>query len=707
MDASSVPSTGESVDTAGTALVAFGEWAGQALGMVVVLALLARLLVYVIGYRGYTTTTAAPGRARVIGVVIVAGSSLVATWAFGARGVAGVPGAAGDPIGIAVFAVVVGALGALVLSIGFASSPVVDAKVLTSAGASNDAWAIDVLDQISSAHREGSPQSRVRARGNRADLGDAIQVADRSGNGVAALVAWLLQLFFNVAPWLVQVTILDGISATATLRRNGHMIEEVPLRLAVGTAEQDQHRKLLIMASSFAAMRIAAKYLDITGFYGVESWKSAAYASLAIQTTDEERTEYIELALAEDPANLVAEFEELLDALDEPTDAEKLWVLMSRLESMIVVASTLCGTPVGLDATPDQWHEKMLRRFVDRRRDDPRMTREPPQMMVRAIEWYLGAAGNWVALKTGADGEISSDVAEDELDRRRRNVASVISALADLLTRPEFRNRLGGEAARPEVERMQMRTALAELSIAPWAQPQHRPGVESALLRWFDEAVDTADPALRFLLACALAHEALRVDDDERAEIVEGVRNSVEFARFSAYYREWTFHDPELRLLGADPGLRNLALSGLTTAWEMKRFAEVATTHAAQALGDPGWIDADVIAELRETGEIGAPMLRWIADGAAILRAARRADSGFDETAVLRAVRFLLDDAGFELISLRIAGEHEREALVDRIAEAVYWVPDASERATASRFVDALLEGIASVGSDRGVSAAP
>ena len=40
--------------------------------------------------------------------------------------------------------------------------------------------------------------------------------------------------------------------------------------------------------------------------------------------------------------------------------------------------------------TPDQWHEKMLRRFVDRRRDDPRMTREPPHMMVRAIEWYLG-----------------------------------------------------------------------------------------------------------------------------------------------------------------------------------------------------------------------------------------------------------------------------------------------------------------------------
>ena len=106
---------------------------------------------------------------------------------------------------------------------------------------------------------------------------------------------------------------------------NGHQIDEVSLQLQFGDVNQDIYtRKPLSMGASFAAMGVAAKYYDIKGFYGVETWRSAAYVSLAIQTVDEERRIYIERALAEEPSNLVAECEEVADAFDDETDADSV-----------------------------------------------------------------------------------------------------------------------------------------------------------------------------------------------------------------------------------------------------------------------------------------------------------------------------------------------------------------------------------------------
>ena len=247
--------------------------------------------------------------------------------------------------------------------------------------------------------------STARAnRNNQADLGDVIKVANRTGNGVALLVAWLYQLFFNVSPWLVQVTVLDGLNATATLRWNGHQIDEVSLQLQFGDVNQDNHRKLLSMGASFAAMGVAAKYYDIKGFYGVETWRSAAYVSLAIQTVDEERRIYIERALAEEPSNLVAECEEVADAFDDETDADMLWNRMDRLEPMIDVAARLCGESDVLGVPGSLWHQTPARPTDDRPAKDEFDRPEPPLMMLRLIDWYLGSVSNWIALKLASDG---------------------------------------------------------------------------------------------------------------------------------------------------------------------------------------------------------------------------------------------------------------------------------------------------------------
>ncbi|KRE30434.1 hypothetical protein ASG80_16905 [Agromyces sp. Soil535] len=144
---------------------------------------------------------------------------------------------------------------------GLATRPRVDAKAIAPDGARNEAWAIDTLVQV---RKLNLTHSRIRLEGiNASDLGDFITIADRTGSGLASAVAWLFQALFNAAPWLLQVTVLDGRSAIASIRRNGHLLDEVELELDEGDVEDDHHRELLALAADFAVRKVAERYPDV------------------------------------------------------------------------------------------------------------------------------------------------------------------------------------------------------------------------------------------------------------------------------------------------------------------------------------------------------------------------------------------------------------------------------------------------------------
>ena len=106
--------------------------------------------------------------------------------------------------------------------------------------------------------------SRARLQGlDGSDFGDFITIADRTGSGLASAIAWLFQALFNSAPWLLQVTVLDGRSAVASIRRNGYLLDERELEIAEADAASDHHRELLALAAEYAVTKVAERYPDL------------------------------------------------------------------------------------------------------------------------------------------------------------------------------------------------------------------------------------------------------------------------------------------------------------------------------------------------------------------------------------------------------------------------------------------------------------
>ena len=107
-------------------------------------------------------------------------------------------------------------------------------------------------------------------------------------------------------------------------------------------------------------------------------------------------------------------------------------------------------------------------------------------------------------------------------------------------------------------------------------------------------------------------------------------------------------------------------------------------------------ITEEVLATVRATKGLKGDVRQFISDGAQILRAARAVTApSLGDQAVLRAVRHLLDDAGHDVLSLRLASERDLSGLIDGTAAAVYWVPNPVERIEVAEFIVALVERVA------------
>ncbi|WP_395244105.1 hypothetical protein ACGGZK_18585 [Agromyces sp. MMS24-K17] len=177
------------------------------------------------------------------------------------------------------------------LGVGLATRSRLDAKVITTDGEANEAWSIDALLQVRKVYSE-ELRGHMQQSGS-ADLSEFITLADRSGSGIASAIAWVVQVLFNATPWLLQVTILDGRSAVATMRRNGVAIGERELDLAWGDADADQHRRLLAFAAVFAAAEMESRYRDGRGFDRSEGWEAVAMRRLARSAKGDERGHYL------------------------------------------------------------------------------------------------------------------------------------------------------------------------------------------------------------------------------------------------------------------------------------------------------------------------------------------------------------------------------------------------------------------------------
>lgn len=610
----------------------------------------------------------------------------------------------------------VGVYAALALSVGLATSPRVDARVVSADGHNNPAWAIDVLTQIHSAHGGGESKAAAsHGGGNQPDVGELITVADKSGNGMASLAAAVFQMLFNTSPWLIEVTVLDGVTATVALRRNGHEVEEEVLRLPYGHVEDDHHRELLAMAANFAAIRVAARYPDINGFYGVENWRSAALISVAMITTGPEREACLTLALEEDPSNLVAEYEELFEYVGDQTDASILMERIERLEPMIDLAAKLSGNVPVLDNGQMPWHDDASRRILDRNRKaegdrpsrlqrfvavrpaDRNMLRaltlpEPPMMMLRLMLWYLSSVRNWLAVESAREGRLpDANAPQGDLGSLGSRVECVLRSMVAALVHSDVTPGRG-----ESLERMRMYVAIDDQALGSWAGVQFDQPTRALLNAWFTDAELSTDLDVQHSLACLYVSQMCSSSDRKyRKDRSALVVSSLKYAHFKPYWRDWSIRDPELRLAGGDAKIREVVLPAIADAWLIERFAQVRDRTPVRAVRDPELLTDRVIVELAAAPDLTPDVVRSIAAGAAILRAARRSCLP-DDQAVLRAVRHLLDE-GHDLNSLRSGCEFDFDYVVDGIAEAVYWVPSAPERESIVKFVKDLVHSLDTV----------
>lgn len=603
------------------------------------------------------------------------------------------------------------------LGIGLATRSRLDAKVLTPDGEANSAWAIDALLQVRNANLD-DPRERVE-RPTTPDLGEFIAIADRSGSGIASAIAWLLQVLFNSAPWMLQVTILDGRSGIATLRRNGHQLGEVELQLDFGEATEDQHRKLLALAAAFAAMSMAEQYPDVRGFYRATNWKSVGYLGLArLSRDDDERRHYLSRAIEEEPTSILAEYDRVYDRFERAEDRSALESFMERLEPVVNQAAWLAGEcdQVFPDARMKVWHEYVRRsaetpsvtrddaevrrgieRVLDlrsRRRPRP-LGPEPRAMLLRTLMLYMTAARNWAAF-VDLDG---LDIGDADVEIRRDRVRSAVDRFISILRDEPMDSKHDPFRV---LARMRARAALCYMIFNPEPDAaSHAGGTASARVAatWLAEAGRSLEIEIRYSYACYKARQARRAldsaseDDDDRDGLIGEAISGVRYARHVDFYQREAARDPELKLIGQEPQMRALVLPAIDSAWEIQRFRTVRAALARHGVLQPAAIvDDPALDRLAAAVELPPDEFALLVDAATILRAVQSTgEGGLDERERLRAARYLIDEVGHSVRALLATFAERFDEFVESVATAVYWVPTADEREDVARFLVGLV----------------
>lgn len=670
-----------------------------------VLAVAARLVTLLPGVRNLKLTRRRGAVLRIVGwsLVVITPIVIVAVTVYASDGFTA----------WLVVALPLALVAAAVLGPGLASRSRLDAKVMASDGSINTAWSIDALVQVRNANLD-DPAERVE-RPSTPDLGEFIAIADRSGSGIASAVAWLFQVLFNSAPWMLQVTIVDQRSGIATLRRNGHQIDEVELTLEWESPEADQHRKLLALAAGFTAMKMAERYPDVRGFYRASNWKSVGFLGLARMTRGDERRHYLNRAIEEEPTSLLAEYDRVFDRLDSLAGREAQEDFLDRVEPIVNQAAWLSGEqPVFADVHPKVWHSfvrtaaerggphldpsdvraalRPLRKRIEESRRARPHEKEPRAMLLRSLMAYLTAARNWAAYV-----ELDETAADDPaVAERRERIRAVVDRYIALLEQEN-----GSPRRDPNriLARMRARAALSYGIFNPgvadaWAgSPPSRPAASpqyAAAQRWMADAGESLETEIRYSYACFTARRALAVaSPEEHAALVEEAVRGIRYARHADYYQREAARDPELMLLGREPRMRELVLAPIASSWQIARFAAVRGPLQRRGILEPDRIADEAAAlGLGDTLGLGDEEFALLVDAAAILRVGMATgEGGLAEHERLRAVGYLVDEAGYSVRALASVFAEQFDALAGAVARAVYWVPTREELEDVARYL--------------------
>lgn len=650
----------------------------------------------------------------------------------------------GFAVGLSVALVALAALAVGVLGPGLASRSRLDAKVMDSSGSVNTAWSIDALMQVRNANLD-DPTERVE-HPSTPDLGEFIAIADRSGSGIASAVAWLFQVLFNSAPWMLQVTILDERSGIATLRRNGHQVDEVELDLEWESPQTDQHRKLLALAAGFTAMTMAERYPDVRGFYRATGWKSVGFLGVARMTSGEEHRHYLNRAIEEDPSSILAEYDRVFDRLETLADRAQLESFLDRIEPIVNQAAWLCAEqPVFDDVQPKDWHTyvrnaaetggqrldpsdvraplRVIRTRIDARRRARETAPEPHALLLRTLMAYLTAARNWAAVvdlaeRSAAGGvEGAAEHGAEPVDEKA-GVAARRDRIRDAVDRyiALLENETGGSRRDPNrvLARMRARAALSYVIFNPdlgeeWADTaaggargsSRLPSKQAtearrvaAARRWLEDAGGSLEVEIRYSYACFTARRAGAMAAPEKhAELVDDAIRGIRYARQVDFYQREAARDPELMLLGREPRMRELVLAPIDSPWKIDRFAKVRERLERRGILDPARIADDPgVLGLGEALGLAAEDFGLLIDASTILQAAMSTDEGcLTRSERLRAVRYLVDGAGYSVRALSGTFAQEFDALSRSVASAVFWVPTADELENICRFLVGLV----------------
>ena len=634
-------------------------------------------------------------------------------------------------VGLSVGLIALAAVAVGVLGPGLASRSRLDAKVMDSDGSVNTAWSIDALMQVRNANLD-DPTERVE-HPSTPDLGEFIAIADRSGSGIASAVAWLFQVLFNSAPWMLQVTILDERSGIATLRRNGHQVDEVELDLEWDSPQTDQHRKLLALAAGFTAMTMAERYPDVRGFYRAAGWKSVGFLGVARMTSGPEHRHYLNRAIEEDPSSILAEYDRVFDRLEKLDDRAALESFLDRIEPIVNQAAWLCDEkPVFDDVKPKDWHNyvraaaeaggqrldpsdvhaalRPIRTRIDARRRARSARPEPHALLLRTLMAYLTAARNWAAVVDLAERGAESAGEDPGAAARRDRIRDAVDRYIALLE-----HETGGPRRDPNrvLARMRARAALSYVIFNPdvaddWTDagaaargssrlPTRRATEArraAAARRWLEDAGGSLEVEIRYSYACFTARRAGAMDAPEKhAELVDDAIRGIRYARQVEFYQREAARDPELMLLGREPRMRELVLAPINSPWQIDRFAKVRERLERRGILDPARIADDPgVLGLGDALGLSAEEFGLLIDASTILQAAIATDEGcLTRTERLRAVRYLVDSAGYSVRALAGTFAQEFDALSRSVASAVLWVPTAEELENICRFLVGLV----------------
>ena len=619
------------------------------------IAVVARLVTLIPGVRNIRATQRTGRTLRVVGWTLVAVTPIVTVLATAFAVDSFVMWlAVSTPLAYAA----VGTLGP-----GLATRPSVDAKVITADGAASEAWSIDALWQLRKVSMD-DPRMRPQ-EANITDLGEFITIADRTGSGLASAIAWVVQLLFNSAPWRLQVTVLNTGSAIAIMRRNGQVIDEVEIGVDQIGTESDGHRKLFALAAAFAAVTMAGRYPDMAGGPGETDWHSVGFLRIARMTTGAERRHYLARALESDPTNRLAEFQSLNDELEQAGDVASLARIMSALEPIVEQVVSVRSSSGGT-------------RFTSRPK--PRHRREPLSIELQSLALYLTAARRWIAV--GAL-ERSSDWTDAVASARSERIRSTVVALLDELQR---------DMEVPQASDLNLVTRLrghAAESYRIFGVEGVYPSAVELVDSWIAVAEMSKDAETAYSYTCYLAWRPVEGAQADYELLVDDVIEQLRTFPFRGEFLRRAARQPEFRLLGLDPRMREAVLAPISSAWDVMKFASVRDRLMDHGIHDPVEVlTEDGATDRLEAFGVDSDEFRRLIDSARLLRAIHEASDGdLTRTDQLRAARHLIDDQAYNPRSFCTKLEDQPDELANALAEAVFWVPTTSEIDVISEFV--------------------